>query len=265
MRYPYLVIDNSADEIQETIRVIERFPDYFCVGTADSKDDAINLILELQPKIVFLGLSTSAKSETSLAIVTDLYMYLNQLPCIVIIADTPKFAFDGVKAGVSDYLLRPLINSEVVKTLLKFSKQFSSATQESNIQEKNSTNLNNFNSDINKEESNPLICIRSYGDYQFISVSDIVYLKADNNSTDFFLNTGRKLTAYKTLKHYENNLEGSFYRIHNSYIINSNYVTRISTGKSLCYLNGNEISVPFSKTFKENIDTIIRNISPEYL
>nr|WP_255478512.1 LytTR family DNA-binding domain-containing protein [Flavobacterium sp. Sd200] len=119
--------------------------------------------------------------------------------------------------------------------------------------------------EVQKSEVDIQICIKSYGDYQFIALRDVVYLQADNNTTDFHLQNGKKLTAYKTLKHYENNLPSFFYRIHNSYIVNSNYVSRINTGKSLCYLDNNEISVSFSKTFKDNVETIIRQIAPEYL
>jgi DNA-binding LytR/AlgR family response regulator len=105
------------------------------------------------------------------------------------------------------------------------------------------------------------IAIKSNGDYHFISTKDIVYLKADNNTTDFYLQSGKVITAFKTLKHFEQLLPFYFFRIHHSYVINVGHVSRINLGKNQCYLLHNEIALPFSRTYKEAIDTIIIRIS----
>ncbi len=241
MQYSYLIIDDNDDNVKEILASFEGFPEYYCAGIATNKEEAVNKILELEPQIVFIEVASKKRgSKLSLSIISDLYQFLDILPYFVVLTSTPKYAFDAMKAGVSDYLLKPLSTIELRKTLLKFQK-------------------------TNPVVANNTICIRSYGDYQFISLHDIVYLKADNNTTDFYLQNGRKLTAYKTLKHYEANLPLFFFRIHNSYIVNSNYISRINTGKSLCYLSHSDISISFSKTFKENVDAIIRKIAPEYL
>ncbi|KGO78615.1 hypothetical protein Q763_17540 [Flavobacterium beibuense F44-8] len=238
MQYSYLIVDEDIGA-KDTLARLEEFPEYFCAGVASSKDEAVNKILDLQPMLVFIEVSPkSKKTGLSLSVITELHQYIDNLPYFIITTSTTKHAFDAIKAGVSDYLLKPLNRFELRKTLLRFEKTSPVASRDT-------------------------ICIKSYGDYQFISLNDIVYLKADNNTTDFHLQNGKKLTAYKTLKHYEANLPFFFFRIHNSYIVNSNYITRINTGKSLCYLNNSDLSVSFSKTFKDNIDTIIRKIAPE--
>ena len=241
MQYSYLIVDDDKNNIQETLSKFEAFPEYYCVGTTDNREDAINKILELQPQIVFLEITPkNKKSNLSLAIISELYRFIDRIPYFIALTASPKFAFEAIQAGVFDYLLTPLNQFDLRKSLLKFQK-------------------------TNPTVASNTICIRSYGDYQFISLNDIVYLKADNNTTDFFLQNGRRLTAYKTLKHYENNLPFYFFRIHNSYIVNSNFVSRINTGKSLCYLNNSDLSISFSKTFKDNVDTLIKKIAPEYL
>lgn len=241
MQYSYLIVEDNDNEVQEILRQFEAFPEYFCVGVAKNKEEAVNKILDLNPKIILLEIAPkNKKSNLSLSVITELHQYTSVLPFFIALTTSPKLAYDAIKAGVSDYLLKPLNPYELRKALLKFEK-------------------------TNKTLAATTICIKSYGDYQFISLYDIVYLKADSNTTDFYLQGGRKLTAYKTLKHYENTLPFFFFRIHNSYIVNSNFVSRINTGKSLCYLNNNEISISFSKTFKENVEAIIRKIAPEGL
>ena len=113
-----------------------------------------------------------------------------------------------------------------------------------------------------EQEVKPLIiCVKSYGDYRFIEAKDICYLQADNNSTDIHLFNGEMITAFKTLKHFENVLSNPFVRIHNSYIVNIDYVSRIHTGNAVCYIKNTTTKLPFSKSYKENVDTIINSIT----
>lgn len=266
MRYPYIVVDNSNDNIDETLHKLERFSDFYCAGVANNSEQALDMILDKQPEVVFLSIEpVNAKNNISLALVDQLHRYLNILPRFIILAETQKYAYDCIKAGVFDYLLTPLQPADLIKCLFKVRKHAFTPLNTINEAPKVQSGHVETTPETTPPDENVQICIKSYGDYQFIWLNDVVYLKADNNTTDFHMQTGRKLTAYKTLKHYENNLPSNFYRIHNSYIVNSKYITRISTGKSLCYLNGNDVSVSFSKTYKENIDFLIRNISTEYL
>jgi DNA-binding LytR/AlgR family response regulator len=115
--------------------------------------------------------------------------------------------------------------------------------------------------DTNKQEKPLIICVKSYGDYRFIEAKDICYLQADNNSTDIHLFNGEMITAFKTLKHFENVLSFPFIRIHNSYIVNIDYVSRIHTGNSVCYIKNTITKLPFSKSYKENVDAIINRIT----
>lgn len=266
MQYPYVVVDNSNDKIDETLHKLERFSEFYCAGVALDSEKAINEILEKRPDVVFLGLEDAlSKNGISITIIGQLHQYLDDLPYFVILADTEKYAYNCIKAGVFDYLVRPLQNIDLIKCLLRVQKQRAPRLKTAAEAPPAPAQDDETQQEATPAEDNMRICIKSYGDYQFISLKDVVYLKADNNTTDFYMQSGRKLTAYKTLKHYENNLPPNFYRIHNSYIVNSDFITRISTGKSMCFLNGNEVSVSFSKTYKENIDILIRSISTEYL
>lgn len=272
MQYTFLIVDDDATHTRDLLMKMKGFPEYTCVGTATAKDQGVDLILETRPDFVFLEIDpASKKSDLSLVLITQLHQFLDRLPQFVIVTTTVKHAIDAIRAGVFDYLLKPVAEADLRKMLLKFAKtQAHGPAVLHPVPFQVEPNPETSKEDVETAYASPevdstIICIKSYGDYQFIPVSDIVYLKADNNTTDFILQNGKKLTAYKTLKHYEVNLPFFFFRIHNSYIVNSHHVSRINTGKSLVYLNGGETSISFSKTFKENIDTLIKLIAPEYL
>jgi len=68
------------------------------------------------------------------------------------------------------------------------------------------------------------------------------------------------ITAFKTLKHFEGVLASPFVRIHNSYIVNIDYVSRIHTGNAVCYIKNTTTKLPFSKSYKEHVNSIINSI-----
>lgn len=271
MQYTYLIVDDDLDHVQDILTKMRDFPEFVFGGTATGKDEAVDKILELRPTFVFLEIDpVNKKSDLSLQVITELYRYLDVLPKFIAVTATTKHAYEAIGAGVFDYIIKPVELPRLRKTLLRVLKTYSARYKDNagpvvvkpevaNVEE----NIEEI--PITTEIDTGTICIKSYGDYQFVPLNEIIYLEADNNTTDFILQNGRKLTAYKTLKHYETNLPSFFFRIHNSYIINSQHVSRINTGKSLVYLNSGETSIPFSKTFKENIDTLIKLIAPEYL
>jgi DNA-binding LytR/AlgR family response regulator len=210
-----------------------------CVAVCKSRTAGINKILELKPDLVFMNISASeAPSEDAitLSLLSELHEFLDVLPTIIVLNTSKDQAFESYQRGVSGYLLHPIDSNELRKCLLRYQK-----THKALYADK--------------------ISIKSNGDYHFITTQDIVYLKADNNTTDFYLQSGKVITAFKTLKHFEQLLPFYFFRIHHGYVINVNHVSRINLGKSRCYLLNNEISVPFSRTYKEAIDTIIIRIS----
>ena len=73
---------------------------------------------------------------------------------------------------------------------------------------------------------------------------------------------GSVISAFKTLKSFEKRLPKDFIRVHQSYILNSRYVSRINYGKSICSLKyGEEEELPFSKTYKDKIDSLKEMLS----
>lgn len=149
------------------------------------------------------------------------------------------------------------VHSELVPAFIDEEENPTSDSQEA-IE---ATNVLPVQVDTNKDEKPLIICVKSYGDYRFIEAKDICYLQADNNSTDIHLFNGEMITAFKTLKHFENVLSFPFIRIHNSYIVNIDYVSRIHTGNSVCYIKNTTTKLPFSKSYKENVDAIINSIT----
>ncbi|MBC5837377.1 LytR/AlgR family response regulator transcription factor [Flavobacterium muglaense] len=261
MNYSYIIIDDDEESVLRTKAMASRFPELTYKGSAANLKKGLNAILEYSPEIVFLEIDPlNEKSKLSLSFINEVREYLTVLPEFVITTRKKKLAFEAIRYQVTDYLLKPVTKIDFVKLLLKLKQKDSSlfSFPTSILERLDAIELKTVQ--VVKEQ--PLIlCIKSYGDYRYIDTRDITYLKADNNSTDIHLNNGEMVTAFKTLKHFEVALHYPFVRIHNSYIVNSSFISRIHTGNSTCHIKNGIGKIPFSKSFKSNVALIIDRIA----
>ena len=309
MRHSFIIIDDNTQSLLKTKAVAESFRNLQYIASATNYEDGLNLILEFNPKIVFLEINPEDKSSNlSLQLINELHRYLKEIPKFIITTKDVEQVFEAIKYDVLDYFVKPLEQHDLRKAILKFektnvdtpqffnqntpeAKQLIHPTEENNnsgvfekeisensmssIEESPNDELDDSiesqplgdnkttakYSEIRKEDKPLIICVKSYGDYRFIEAKDICYLQADNNSTDIHLFNGEMITAFKTLKHFEGVLSSPFVRIHNSYIVNIDYVSRIHTGNAVCYIKNTTTKLPFSKSYKENVDSIINSIT----
>lgn len=271
MNYPYIIIDDDQESVLKTLAIADGFSELTFVASANNYAEGLNLILEHAPKLVFLEIDpTDAASNLSLELINVLYRYLNVVPKIIITTSKKELAFEAIQYEVADYLIKPIARIDLVKSILKLNKSNGDkeviVSQPTIVQERlkqlpEQTTPVIIQQQLANAEQPLVLCIKSYGDYRYIDAADICYFQADNNSTDIHLNNGEMITAFKTLKHFEGILPNPFIRIHNSYIVNRNYISRIHTGNAVCYIKNTTVKLPFSKSYKENIDLIIADIA----
>jgi DNA-binding LytR/AlgR family response regulator len=236
MRFSFLIIDDNDTSAKEILDVFENFPNYFCACIVKDSQTALKQIIKVKPQLVIVQIPLKLNdAHLIFDTIKESFQYLDSIPYFIALAAKPDYAFTSIQSGFSDYVLLPLQLHQLGKSLFQFEKR-------------------------NPETVISTICIKSYSDYNFVNLQDVLYLKADNNTTDIQLYNGKTVNAFKTLKHFENTLPFYFLRIHKSYIVNINQVSRIYLSKSLCYLNYNE-TIPFSLTYRENVEAIIRKMN----
>jgi len=265
MNYTYIIIDDSQESALQTKAAAESFSELEFQGMAFTVDEGLNLVLEKKPHVLFLEIvPNSKKCNLSLAFISELHRFLTILPEVIITTSKKDYAFEAIDYNVFDYYLKPVQTIQITKLIHKLRKRtYNNFPRIEPLIEVQNNALIDERSQQQVLTKPLTICIKSYGDYRYIKADDICYFQADNNSTDIHLNSGEMVTAFKTLKHFESILTFPFIRIHNSYIVNRNYITRIQMGNSLCFIKNNTTKVPFSKSYKANIDLIISDFSKE--
>ncbi|MEL6976712.1 MAG: LytTR family DNA-binding domain-containing protein, partial [Bacteroidota bacterium] len=108
--------------------------------------------------------------------------------------------------------------------------------------------LLNFNAESSKKK----ITINTDGKLLFLNNEDILYAESDGNYSTLFLSDGQKILLTKKLKEVNAILpERSFFRIHNSYIINLNKIKEFLKTDGYVVLESNH-KIPVSRQKKSD-------------
>ena len=227
-KYKYLIVDSHIEDATDLHVELDKYSNYSCVGVARNQEDAVNLILDQLPHIVFFDteLVDGNHIKSSFGMIPEVYQFLNRIPQFVAMSSSTNDSYKAIKSGVFDYLLKPLYHFDLKKSLMRFE---------------------------NKQPDNASICIKSFAEFKLLEVEDILYLKADNNTTDFHLKDGSVVTSYNTLKNFEHELPNVFARIHKSYMVNICHINKIHFSKFHCSLKYSKKLIPFSKSLRSKM------------
>ncbi len=203
------------------------------IGEASNIEDALVLIRNNDLDLVFLDVEMPFGNAFDL---------LDKLPErtfeTVFVTAYDHYAIDALNNHASYYLLKPISIDELIKAVdhVQHIKK-----REEELQDKI---LVSKASNVSGK-----ITIPTQEGFEVLDVEDILYCKADDNYTEIHLEKTKKLVS-KTLKYFEEALSDyPFARIHKSYLVNVNSVTKYKKGKggSVVLSTGKEIMVSSSK------------------
>ena len=203
------------------------------IGAVGTIDEAKPIIEQQQPELIFL--EAKLRSGNGLKLID---FYGQDVPFnFIIVSKSEDYAIDAYQRFAVDYLTKPVDEVLLLKAISKFNKR-----------------KKKVESSINAKQLrlSDKIALPTQDGFIFVKRPDIIRCEAHGNYTQVFLNDGRKLMITKTLKHYEEALEGGhFFRAHKSHLINLQYVRKFIKGKQSYIETTDGISIEVSTRKRE--------------
>lgn len=226
-----VVIDDEIFNIKNLEWYLdEDFPEITVLRTFTNIADANDFILRNSIDLVFLDIEMPNGDGFDL-----LNLFPERSFQVIFITAYEEYALKAIKAGATDYILKPILREELQLAIEKATK----------IHEQN-----------NVYKTNAKICLQNTEGKYYIEPEEILYIQGIDNISKVYLTQNRKIILSKSLKYFEELLLDSFYRIHKSYIINLNVCKQIDHSSLVLTLE-NEVKLPISrrnyKSFKEKM------------
>ena len=118
-RYKTIIIDDERLAREEVKRALEKHQEFEIIGEASHVDEAISLIEELQPDLLFLDIHMPGKSGF------DLLEELTNVPDVVFTTAYDQYAVKAFEMNALDYLVKPLRDERFSKTIQKVKEELS--------------------------------------------------------------------------------------------------------------------------------------------
>lgn len=219
-------LTNFSDEIH----VIASFTDPF---------EALDYLSDNPPDCLFLDIEMPTM---------DGFQFIQKLKSrnfpVVITTAYNQYAIKALKNEAIDYLLKPIDTDDLKDTIVKIKKYNSRIFATERLEQV----LKNFH----KNPIHKKITLNTDGKLVFLSSDEILFAESDGNYSTIYLADGHKIVLTKKLKEVNKLLPGeSFFRIHNSYVINIGKIKEFIKTDGYVILESNH-KIPVSRQKKSD-------------
>jgi two-component system LytT family response regulator len=212
-------------------------PQVEVVGEAQNIKEAVPLLHEIRPQLVFLDV------EMPFGNAFDVLEACKELHFeTIFVTAFSEYSLKALNQSAAYYLLKPISIEELIVAVNKVQHQI----MNNEIFNRNKIIVENFHE--SKPEKQQVILPTLEG-FEVVKMEEIVRLRGNGNFTDLYLNNGTKKMVCRFLKHFSEILPLPFIRVHKSHIININCVKSYNKGGIITLNDGAEIEV--SPTYKE--------------
>ena len=240
-----IIIDDEKHCIDRLEHLISITNNIELISSCSSVETALIEIKKQQPDVIFLDIEIHDKTGFDL-----LKQYTSINFHVIFVTAFEHYAIKAFKFSAFDYLLKPVDTDDFHQAIERLQTKSSH-----HLNQKLEVLLNNLN------PKNPLkkLSLPTMEGLEIVDVSTILYCHSDKGYTTIHTKTETHLVS-KNLKHFEELLEDNrFYRIHNSDLVNLEYVKKYTKGKGGYVTLTNGVHLDVSIRRKETLLRLLSN------
>ncbi len=249
-----VIIDDEENNCRNLSELLQKYCSKVEItGMANSAIDGYKLIQEKKPSLVFLDIQMPGGSGF------DLLERLKPVPFeVIFVTAYDQYAIRAIRLCAIDYLLKPIdlldLQAAVDRAINKIRKKLPNQA------------LENMLANARSENKDETIALPSVERLLFVNLSEIVRCLGENNYTTVFLSNGESVLVSKTLKEYEELLKlNGFLRIHQSHLVNLNYVRSYEKQDGGYLKMADGASVSISRQRKQEVLELLKSMTKQGL
>lgn len=242
-----IIIDDEKNAVTAMeIAIKEYCPEVEIVATAFSAKDGIKEIQNKNPDIVFVDIEMP--QMTGIEMIEQFGIRKFE---VIFVTAYNQFAIKAFKVNAIDYLLKPINIVELINAVKKIAERIEGKQTVSQIQ---------IQGEKLKMALSGKLTLPTATGSEYINIKDILRIEADGSYSKVYTVDNKMRLITKNLKSLEMSLEGeSFFRCHNSHLINLEYIKKFIPTKDKGFIEmADESSIPVARSVKIELAELIK-------
>ena len=226
-----IIVDDEPLAVRLLESFVNKTPDLQLAGSFTDSVEAINVIKELKPDLLFLDIQMPDMSGMELAHVVPAETK------IIFTTAFKEYAYESYEVSALDFLLKPIRYNKFISAVEKARQWFGHKLNNQN----NQNNLNIQNTQKEPHGKQETVFLRVDGEFRQVALSKIIYVCGMKDYVMFYLSDEKRpLITHLTMKSVEDMLPTTlFMRISRSYIVALDKIK--SVDRNECVYIGDEI------------------------
>ncbi len=228
-----IAIDDEPLALQLVTGYIEKTPGLKLIGKFDNPIDASDFLTEETADLIFVDIQMPDLSGIEFA------RTIAKGTKVIFTTAHDKYAIEGFKLDIVDYLLKPFSYEEFLNSVQKVKRIFKLEHQS-----------------LNKvDANNEFLFLKSDYKIKRINFDDIIYIEGLKDYVKVYVRNGIKpILSLSSLKILETKLpESKFMRVHRSFIVNLTEINTIDRGRIVF----GKVFIPVSDQYKEKFQEFL--------
>jgi DNA-binding LytR/AlgR family response regulator len=220
-----IIVDDEPLAVRLLESFVNKTPDLQLAGSFTDSVEAINVIKELKPDLLFLDIQMPDMSGMELAHVVPAETK------IIFTTAFKEYAYESYEVSALDFLLKPIRYNKFISAVEKARQWFGHKLN----------NQNNQNTQKEPHGKQETVFLRVDGEFRQVALSKIIYVCGMKDYVMFYLSDEKRpLITHLTMKSVEDMLPSTlFMRISRSYIVALDKIK--SVDRNECVYIGDEI------------------------
>jgi two-component system response regulator LytT len=221
MKISALIVDDEQPARDELAYLLRNFPDVEIVGQGKNGVEAVSLVRDLSPDLVFLDVQMPGLD--GFGVIKKLLDRNARLPYFVFVTAYDHYAVRAFEVNAVDYLLKPIERNRLEKALQRVRGMVEAS-------EKAFQKLDRLVHMIEERpagQSSKLV-VKSGNRMVLVDSSDIIYATIEDGVIRIVTRDLDGQSNFRTVEELQNNLDpNTFWRVHRSYIVNINRIKEV--------------------------------------
>jgi two-component system response regulator LytT len=211
-----VLADDEPLACDELSYLLKDFPDIEIAGTAYNGLEALHLIEELEPDLVFLDVQMPGLD--GLGVIQRLREKDIPLPHFILATAYDHYAVEAFRVEAMDYLLKPVDKERLTKAVERARRL---------IQERAKPASEPSESQQAALQRTKLL-VKAANRNFIVDVNDVIYATIDDGLITVVTTTMEGQSNYRTIEELQSNLDPEvFWRVHRSYLVNINRIREV--------------------------------------